>query len=68
MNNKDNNQDSVEQLPFMKNPQTDIEYKMNWWKNKSISGVEDKGGSFNMQLYLDYLRIRKSSFQSLIIR
>ena len=24
-----------------------------WWRNQSIQ--EDKGGSFNLQLYLDYL-------------
>lgn len=26
---------------------------INWWKNQSFSG--DKGGSFNLKLYFDYL-------------
>lgn len=31
-----------------------LQTKMDWWKNKKSEG--DKGGSFNLQLYLDYLR------------
>ena len=31
-----------------------LKAKMEWWKNKKSEG--DKGGSFNLQLYLDYLR------------
>ena len=27
--------------------------KMLWWRDKSCEG--DKGGSFNLELYLDYL-------------
>ena len=30
-----------------------LKAKMEWWKNKKSEG--DKGGSFNLQLYLDYL-------------
>lgn len=30
-----------------------LQVKMDWWKNKKSEG--DKGGSFNLQLYLDYL-------------
>jgi hypothetical protein len=30
-----------------------LQTKMDWWKNKKSEG--DKGGSFNLQLYLDYL-------------
>ena len=30
-----------------------LQAKMDWWKNKKSEG--DKGGSFNLQLYLDYL-------------
>jgi hypothetical protein len=30
-----------------------LQAKMEWWKNKKSEG--DKGGSFNLQLYLDYL-------------
>jgi hypothetical protein len=26
---------------------------INWWKNQSFAG--DKGGSFNLKLYFDYL-------------
>lgn len=33
-----------------------IERMANWWRTpKKISCAKDKGGSFNMQLYLDYL-------------
>jgi len=27
-----------------------------WWRNQSVK--EDKGGSFNLQLYLDYLSLQ----------
>jgi hypothetical protein len=30
-----------------------LKRKMNWWREQSIQ--EDKGGSFNLELYLDYL-------------
>jgi hypothetical protein len=30
-----------------------LKRKMNWWREQSCEG--DKGGSFNLQLYLDYL-------------
>ena len=30
-----------------------LKRKMNWWREQSCEA--DKGGSFNLQLYLDYL-------------
>ena len=30
-----------------------LKRKMNWWREQSCEG--DKGGSFNLDLYLDYL-------------
>ena len=33
-----------------------LQAKMDWWKNKKSEG--DKGGSFNLQLYLDYLSLQ----------
>jgi len=30
-----------------------LKRKMLWWRDKSCEG--DKGGSFNLELYLDYL-------------
>ncbi len=30
-----------------------LKRKMQWWREQSIE--EDKGGSFNLELYLDYL-------------
>ena len=30
-----------------------LKRKMNWWREQSVEG--DKGGSFNLNLYLDYL-------------
>ena len=30
-----------------------LKRKMNWWREQSVKG--DKGGSFNLELYLDYL-------------
>lgn len=61
MNFKSRNEmNEVEQIPFMPTPTTDIEYKMNWWKSKSISGVEDKGGSFDLELYISYLKCRRN--------
>jgi len=30
-----------------------LKRKMNWWREQSSEG--DKGGSFNLDLYLDYL-------------
>ena len=30
-----------------------LKRKMNWWRDQSCEG--DKGGSFNIKLYLDYL-------------
>jgi len=35
-----------------------IQSMANWWREpKKISCAQDKGGSFNMQLYLDYLSV-----------
>lgn len=33
-----------------------LQAKMEWWKNKKSEG--DKGGSFNLQLYMDYLSLQ----------
>jgi len=33
-----------------------LQTKIEWWKNKKSEG--DKGGSFNLQLYLDYLSLQ----------
>ena len=33
-----------------------LKAKMEWWKNKKSEG--DKGGSFNLQLYMDYLSLQ----------
>jgi hypothetical protein len=30
-----------------------LKRKMNWWREQSVEG--DKGGTFNLELYLDYL-------------
>ena len=30
-----------------------LKRKMNWWREQSVEG--DKGGNFNLELYLDYL-------------
>ena len=30
-----------------------LKRKMNWWREQSVEG--DKGGTFNLDLYLDYL-------------
>ena len=30
-----------------------LKRKMLWWREKS--SIDDKGGSFNLELYLDYL-------------
>lgn len=35
-----------------------IFYVESWWKRKSISGVGDKGGSFNNQLYRRFVEIQ----------
>lgn len=36
-----------------------LQAKMDWWKNKKSEG--DKGGSFNLQLYLDYLSLQETN-------
>lgn len=33
-------------------------YVASWWKRKSISGVDDKGGSFNDELYRRFVEIQ----------
>lgn len=57
---KNNNKDHVltlGQLPFMPNSQPNIQKIEDWWRNKSIPDVEDKGGSFNRELYYQFLKI-----------
>jgi hypothetical protein len=36
-----------------------LQAKMDWWKNKKSEG--DKGGSFNLKLYLDYLSLQDTN-------
>lgn len=45
---------------FIKLP-TDIMKCIRFWKNQSLKECDDKGGSFNVQLYLDYLEIKYKS-------
>jgi hypothetical protein len=45
-----------------------IQSMANWWREpKKISCAKDKGGSFNMQLYLDYLSVINNLKQGCII-
>lgn len=44
-------------IPYPK----DIMQCIKFWKNQTLTQCEDKGGSFNVQLYLDYLEIRYKS-------
>jgi hypothetical protein len=45
-------------IPLRKN----IVKSMNWWKNQSLPGVyKDKGGSFNLELYMKYLNVVNES-------
>jgi hypothetical protein len=39
----------------------DIMKCIRFWKNQSLKECDDKGGSFNVQLYLDYLEIKYMS-------
>lgn len=39
----------------------DIMHCIKFWKNQSLTQCDDKGGSFNVQLYLDYLEIKYKS-------
>lgn len=35
-----------------------IKFISDWWKKQSLRGeLKDKGGSFNIELYLDYLSV-----------
>jgi hypothetical protein len=38
-----------------------IMHCIKFWKNQSLKHCDDKGGSFNVQLYLDYLEIKHQS-------
>jgi hypothetical protein len=44
-------------IPYPK----DIMQCIKFWKNQTLTQCDDKGGSFNVQLYLDYLEIRYKS-------
>ena len=46
-----------QELKEMYKPNINLQYIMNWWKKKSIPACEDKGGTFNYQLYMRYLDI-----------
>ena len=36
-----------------------------WWKKQSMPGIyKDKGGSFNLDLYLDYLQVINEQVQT----
>ena len=39
----------------------DIMHCIKFWKNQTLKQCDDKGGSFNVQLYLDYLEIKYKS-------
>jgi hypothetical protein len=41
----------VEGIPYMPMPYN-LHYSMKWWTSMSVGGVECKGGSFNLELYL----------------
>jgi hypothetical protein len=44
--------------PKRQTAKANIQSMANWWREpKKISCAKDKGGSFNMQLYLDYLSV-----------
>jgi hypothetical protein len=44
--------------PKLQTAKANIQSMANWWREpKKISCAKDKGGSFNMQLYLDYLSV-----------
>jgi hypothetical protein len=44
--------------PKRQTAKANIQSMANWWREpKKISCAKDKGGSFNMQLYLDYLTV-----------
>lgn len=45
-------------LPYPKERRTNILRYLNFWRNQSLRGdLMDKGGSFNIELYLDYLDV-----------
>jgi hypothetical protein len=39
----------------------DIMHCIKFWKNQTLTHCLDKGGSFNVQLYLDYLETKYKS-------
>lgn len=65
MSTNENPEQEVAQLmsiPFMPNNSHNIQYRIDWWSKKSIPDVEDKGGSFNLNLYLQFLKYRNDEF------
>lgn len=53
------NKPTVKQAPKMENTFTPVTPNimkcMRFWRNQSLTDCKDKGGSFNLELYLDYL-------------
>jgi hypothetical protein len=42
--------------------QANIAKAVKWWKTKSLPGIyKDKGGSFNLDLYMKYLEVINES-------
>lgn len=41
-----------------------LKRKMNWWREQSVEG--DKGGSFNLNLYLDYLENQEFNEETIL--
>lgn len=41
-----------------------LKRKMNWWREQSVEG--DKGGSFNLDLYLDYLENQEFNEETIL--
>jgi hypothetical protein len=42
-----------------KTPKFNLNASIRFWRKQSITACLDRGGSFNVQLYLDYLEIIK---------
>lgn len=41
----------IEAVPYMPMPYN-LHYSIKWWTSMSVGGVECKGGSFNLDLYM----------------
>jgi hypothetical protein len=48
-------------IPYPDHLRSQIKVYINFWSKKSLGkGLKDKGGSFNLNLYLDYLEVVNS--------